>query len=109
MILILSTGFSISTLPFTNSKCAGGAFGCNYFRNFRNQHARTSSHVQFSVRLKDPFSAFTMKTTTDRTALTHKAGEARDSMKSGTNGFATLMRGKSVTCRRRCLSSSQGL
>ena len=63
MILVLSTGFSISTLPFTNSKCAGGAFGFNYFRNFRNQHAKTSSCVQFSVRVKDPFSAFTMKTT----------------------------------------------
>ena len=31
MILFLSTGFSISTLPFTNSKCAGEAFGFNYF------------------------------------------------------------------------------
>jgi len=72
MILILSTGFSISTLPFTNSKCAGGAFGFNYFRNFRNQHAKTSSCIQFSVCVKDPFAASTMKTTTDRTALTRK-------------------------------------
>ena len=63
MILVLLTGFSISTLPFTNSKCAGGAFGFNYFRNFRNQHAKTSSHVQFSVCIKDRFLAFTMKTT----------------------------------------------
>jgi len=76
MILFLLTGFSISTLPFQYSKCAGGAFGFNYFRNFRNQHAKTSSCVQFSVRVKDPFSGLTMKTTTDCTSLTLKAREA---------------------------------
>ena len=70
MILFLLTGFSISTLPFTNSKCAGGAFGFNYFRNFRNQYAKTSSCVQFSVRVRDSFSTSTMKTTTGGTALT---------------------------------------
>src|SRR2546430_5546197 len=55
MILILLTGFSISTLPFTNSKCAAGAFRFNYFQNLRNQHAKTSSCIQFSVRVKDRF------------------------------------------------------
>jgi hypothetical protein len=70
MILFLSTGFSISTLPFTNSKCAGGAFGFNYFRNCRNQHAKTSSRVQFSVRVKYPFFGFHYEDDTGGTSLT---------------------------------------
>lgn len=70
MILFLSTGFSISTLPFQIVSAPEGHSVSTIFRNFRNQHAKTSSCVQFSVCVKDPFSAFTMKTTIDLTALT---------------------------------------
>ena len=58
MILFLSTGFSISTLPFTNSKCAGGAFGFNYFQSVGKRDAKPSSPVQFFACVKDRSSAF---------------------------------------------------
>jgi len=55
MILFLLTGFSISTLPFSNSKCFRRSFGFNYFRYDEKRDAKTSSPVQFSVCIKDPF------------------------------------------------------
>ena len=56
-------------------------------------------------------SAFTMKTTTDRTALTAKVelrSIARDCIKPWSNGFATLMRGKSFAVKFEVKSLREG-
>ena len=71
MILFLSTGFS-STLPFQIVSAPEGHSVSTIFETSEiSMQKLLHAYSSLSV-VKDPFSAFTMKTTTDRTPLTDK-------------------------------------
>ena len=72
MILVLLTGFQVPPYLFQIVSEPNEASVSTIFEKSERSRARASSPVQFSVCVKDPSSALTMKTTAGRPALTDK-------------------------------------